>query len=364
MYDSYATPAVVVELNILEKNIDNMIRNNAGYNISHRPHIKTHRSSELAKLQLSHGAKGVTCAKLGEAEVMCTAGIDDILIAYPIIGTDKCARYADLHARCRSLRGIVNSAEGAEGLSNAAVKRHKRFEVLLELDGGTGRGGLTPGEPALRFYESIRHLNGIEVVGLLYYPGAIYAEHTDEGIERVARKERDDLMSTKELLNNSGASIRILSGGNTVSSKVPHCLAGITEVRAGNYIFNDCAQLNFSRITENDCALRIVSTVICRPNDHTVIIDAGTKTFSSDAFPSSLSNYGRIIDYPGLTLYSLNEEHGFIKCEGTMPLKIGDKVAIIPNHACVIPNLVDEIYGLRFGTLERMIKIDARGMCV
>lgn len=364
MYDSYPTPAVVVELNILEKNIRHMIHNNAIHNIAHRPHIKSHRSSELAKLQIANGAKGITCAKLGEAEVMCAAGIDDILIAYPIIGEDKLSRYAELHNRCKLLRSIVNSVEGAEGLSKEGIKVGKRFEVLLELDGGTGRGGLTPGEPALHFYESIREFKGIEVVGLLYYPGAIYGEHTDEGIERVARKEREELISTWVLLNEKGASIHILSGGNTVSSKVPQCLAGITEVRAGNYIFNDCAQLNFQRITEDDCALRVVSTVICRPNDHTVIIDAGTKALSSDAFPSSLNNFGRIMNHPELTLYSLNEEHGFIKSEGTMPLRIGDKVAIIPNHACVVTNLVDQIYGLREGILEHMIKIDARGMSV
>lgn len=359
-YNGLSTPALVVELDIAEQNIRNMIANTAKYGIAHRPHIKVHKSIELAKLQLSLGAKGITCAKLGEAEVMAEGGIDDITIAFPIIGGDKLARYGELSGKC-ALRSIVNSMHGAKGLSGLGVSLGKKLEVLIELDGGVSRGGIPPFKPALEFAESIRDLPGIKITGLLYYPGLIYGETTAQGVERLARKEHDDLTGTKELLEKHGFKIDILSGGNTPSALVPQFLEGITEVRPGNYIFNDCQRLYPGLLKPESCAMRIVSTVVCRPDAHSAIIDAGSKTLTSDSLPAMPARFGYILDHEDILLYKLNEEHGFLKSERPMPFEIGDKIAIIPNHACVASNLCDEIYGFRGGAFSRMIKIDARG---
>lgn len=360
-YNGLSTPAVVVELDIVERNIRNMITNTAKYGIAHRPHIKVHKCIELANLQLSLGAKGITCAKLGEAEVMAAGGIDDILIAFPIIGEDKLARYGSLSKKC-TLRSIVNSIHGAKGLSILGESLDKKLEVLIELDGGVNRGGIPPFQPAMDFADAIRNLPGIHIVGLLYYPGLIYGETTDEGVERLARKEHDDLIGTKELLEKHGIQINILSGGNTPSAMVPQFLEGITEVRPGNYIFNDCQRLYPGLLKPEDCAMRIISTVVCRPDANSAIIDAGTKTLTSDSFPNMPARFGYILDHTNVSLYKLNEEHGFLKSEYSMPFEIGDKLAIIPNHACVTSNLCNEIYGFRDGTFLRMLKIDARGM--
>ena len=359
-YDAVPTPAVVVELEIAKRNIKDIIEGARKYGIAHRPHIKTHKCAELAKLQLSLGAKGIACAKLGEAEVMADAGIDDILVTYPIVGADKLRRYAELHKKC-TLRSIINSEAGARGLSDAAQEEGACFEVLIELDGGVRRGGVGPMEPALGFAKSVADFPGLEIVGLMYYPGLIYGQTTEEGISRIAEKERDDLADTAELLRRHGFDIRILSGGNTPSSKRPHCLEGITEIRCGNYIFNDCAQLYNSQVSVGDCALRVVSTVVAVVDGHNAIIDAGTKTLSSDAFLNCAGQYGHIVGHGGMTLFNLNEEHGFLRSEGPMPLKVGDRVAIIPNHACVVCNLTDEIFMFEGGAFSHKSKIDARG---
>ncbi len=361
MYETLPSPAVVVELDTVERNIRAMLENAARYKIAHRPHIKTHRSVRLAKLQLGAGASGITCAKLGEAEVMADAGIDDILIAYALIGEEKWERYASLFTRCRSLRTIVNSDCGAQGLSGAAKRHGAVFEVLLELDGGTRRGGLLPGEPALRFAKQIRKYDGIKIAGLLYYPGRSYHEETLDGIEASARQERDELLETARLLKQAGFECPIISGGNTVTGKVPWCLEGITEIRAGNYIFNDCAQLWKNRVTVEDCALRIVSTVIAKPDASSAIIDCGTKTMSGDNLTPKHPRFGYVIDHPDAIVWNLNEEHGFVKSEsGALGLNVGDRIVIIPNHACVVPNLAGSLYGMRGDVLSERIRVDAQ----
>lgn len=359
MYDEFSTPAVVIELNTVERNIREMVQANAQYHIAHRPHIKPHKSIQLAKLQLELGAKGITCAKLGEAEVMAKAGIDDILLAFPVIGEDKLERYGKLMKYCH-IRTIVNSYEGAQGLSNLGTRIGERVEVLIDVDGGINRGGLKPFEPTLKFAQAIQGLKGIRIVGLMYYGGTIYSEKTDEGIARVSKMEHDALVGTKELLQKNGIPIDILSGGNSFSAKNPQYLEGITEVRAGNYIFNDGAQLYIHKVTPNECALRVVATVVSRPDSNTAIIDAGSKALTTDSCTYG-NGFGYVIGHEDIVIYKLNEEHGFLKSENTIDLKIGEKIAIIPNHACVIPNLVDEMIGLRDGKFQCMIRVDARG---
>ena len=364
MYQNLPTPAVVVDLDIAQNNIKKMISGLSRHGVAHRPHIKTHRSVQLARLQLSLGARGITCAKLGEAEVMAQHGIDDILIAYPLVGADKWARYGELYERCESLRTLINTTQSAAGLSEEGVRRGRVYEVLIDLDGGIKRGGIEPFEPALAFAKSVSHLRGIRIAGLLYYPGMIYGETTQEGIERVARRERDDLTGTADLLRKHGFEMKILSGGNTVSSKVAHCMEGITESRAGNYIFNDCAQLYKGTVLPGECAMRVVVTVVCLTGENTAIIDAGTKTFSSDNLTPGNPQFGYIIGHEHVKLHAMHEEHGFIRSEGRMPFSVGDKLTIIPNHACVIANLAGKMTGMRGSTFAGEIIVDAQSKSI
>ena len=357
-YQGIPTPAVWINLDTAYRNITKMVQENEKYGIAHRPHIKVHKSSFLAKKQIELGAKGITCAKISEAEVMVNAGITDILIAYPLIGQDKWDRFAELSRRA-DLITIVNSTVGAEGLSKVGERLGKPVRVLIEVDGGINRGGLKPGQPVLEFAEAIRHLKGLDICGVMYYGGAIYGQKTLEGIRTLVKREHDDLVGNRDLLVKNGFKIDILSGGSSFSSKQPDLLEGITEVRAGNYIFNDCAQLPIGLVTEGDCALRVISTVVCRPDEHTAIIDAGSKTLTSD-LAHFRSGYGYIVGHPDIEIYQLNEEHGFLRYDKPIPFEIGEKIAIIPNHACVVTNINENVYGVSGGKVVRKIDIDAR----
>lgn len=362
MYDYLETPAVAIELDTVERNIRSLVENAAAFGIAHRPHIKTHRSVELAKLQLKLGAKGITCAKLGEAEVMADAGITDIFLCYPLIGADKLARLKKLLSKA-NVSTLINSVEGAKGLSDLGVSMGKKIPVRIDLDGGIQRGGLCPGEPALDFAKSVQNLPGIQIIGLMYYGGLIYHEKDRAGMERIARREHDELVQTANLLRENGFSMEVLSGGTSFSGKMPELLRDITEIRSGHYIFNDCGQLFSGFASEDDCAMRIVLSVVSMVDSHHAILDAGTKILTSDVCERH-PGYGYVIGHPEMTITALNEEHAFLESETPLTVKIGDKLAIIPNHCCVVCNMVDEVFGIRNGKLDHKIRIDARGKSV
>lgn len=359
MYNDLLTPTVIIELDIVERNIENMLEITKQNNIKHRPHIKAHKSIYFAQEQLRRGCVGITCAKLTEAEVMVEHGIKDILIAFPIIGKAKIERLGALIDKA-DITNMINSIEGAIGLSELGVRMGKKLKTLIEVDGGINRGGIMPGEPTLEFARKVKDLSGLDVCGLLYYGGTIYGENTEEGIIEKTKKERRDLLETQKLLNDDGFSITILSTGSSYSARMAEHLEGVTEVRSGNYIFNDGSTLWPGLVREEDCALRILSTVVSKPDSYTAIIDAGTKTLTSDT-GAFTKGYGYVIDHPEITIYKLNEEHGFMISEKPNDLKVGDVIEIIPNHACVIPNLNDTVYGVRNGKVEVVIPVDARG---
>ncbi|PKL26339.1 MAG: amino acid processing protein [Spirochaetae bacterium HGW-Spirochaetae-2] len=362
MYTDIATPYVTIDMDIVDSNIHKMLDTVERYGIRHRPHIKTHKSSFIAKKQLEAGCCGITCAKLSEAEVMAKHGITDILIAFPIIGSLKLERLGKLIG-IADIKTIVNSLEGAKGLSNLGVEIGKIISVYIEIDGGLNRGGVLPGIPTLEFAESIRDLPNLTIDGLMYYGGTIYAENSQEEIIRKSRQERDDLVMTQKLLCSHGFSIKVLSTGSSYSSRNAQYLEGVTEVRAGNYVFNDASTLWPGLVKLKDCALSVWSTVVAKPDTNTLIIDAGSKTLTSDT-GAFTKGYGYIVGHEDFQLFKLNEEHGFVRTTGPTNLTIGDVLQIIPNHSCVIPNLNWHVYAVIDGKIEHQIQIEARGMNV
>jgi D-serine deaminase-like pyridoxal phosphate-dependent protein len=359
--DYRSTPSVQADLDVVERNIARAVEALGAVGITHRPHIKVHKSIALARLQQRLGCRGITCAKLGEAEVMADGGIGDILLAYPLIGTDKLERYRLLAQRKDLLiRTVINSVVGAKGLSDLGAAMRRRLPVLIEMDGGINRGGVKPGEPLAAFAHEVKDLPGIEIEGLLYYGGDIYGCKTREEIRLRAAREREELLESAGILKSLALTVKIISGGSSFSLHVPEELKGLTEVRAGNYIFNDNALFGLGMIPEEDCALRIYATVVGRSDGETAIIDAGSKTLTTDTV-GSRPGYGYVAGSPKAVIYKLNEEHGFVRQDGGLDWNIGDVVAVIPNHACTVPNLCDEIYGVRDGRLETPIRIDARG---
>jgi len=362
MINGLKTPAVIVDLDIVNKNISGLADKLKGTGIVHRPHIKTHKSPCLAKMQIDAGAIGITCAKLGEAEVMAESGFNDILIAYELIGKDKLERLYNLAKKVK-VTTCVDSIECASGISSVGEKLGKAIPVYIEIDGGIHRCGLLPGKDVLDFANQIKNLHGIEIIGVLSYVGQIYDEKTIENIHRVARQEAKTLIETANILKKAGFNIKVISGGSSFSSKIPEELKGLTEVRAGSYIFNDVSQLDTNFITPNDCALRIVSTVISASYPGRAIIDAGSKTLS-DATAHLSNGYGYVIENPKIKIVKLNEEHGYLEFSPEIEIKVGQQLTIIPNHVCTVVNLCDQLIGVKDGKINKMIPVCARGKSI
>ncbi|WP_308561655.1 alanine racemase [uncultured Klebsiella sp.] len=355
----FTTPYVALDMDIMEKNITSMISGLKLNNIQHWPHIKTHKSVQLARLEQELGATGITCAKLSEAEVMAEGGITSILLAYPLIGEDKCQRYAEL-ARKINIRTIVDSLYGAQGLSKAAQQNGLVFDIDIAIDYGAHREGIQP-ENLLQFARDVATLPGLKIKGVFTYAGTIYQYRNESDIRKAAKAEAALLMNSRDLLNAHGFEIEVMSGGSTLSSFYANELNGITESRAGNFIFGDMNAINGGIYTPANCALTICATVVSIPLAGYATIDAGTKSLTSDlsALPGS---YGFIQEYPEIELVKLNEEHGYLRYDPDhVSLSIGQEIHIIPNHCCVVANLVDKIFGFRNGKYSETINIDARG---
>lgn len=360
MYEELQTPAAIVDLDIMEANISAMAARLKARGIEHRPHIKAHKSIAIARAQVRAGASGITVAKLSEAEVFASAGIGPILIAYSIVGADKLDRLASLHAQADILV-TVDSLECARGLSAVGAKVGKPVRALVEIDGGLHRGGLEAGKAATDFALSLRDLPGLEVTGIMGYFGLVYDRKDPADFASAIREESRIMKETARLFREAGIKADIVSSGTSPAALLCECLDGITEVRAGNYVFFDVSSVVAGLAREENCALRVIATVVSSPLPGYATIDAGTKTMTSDG-AHNRGGFGIVVGHPEVTVAGLNEEHGLLRFDPEKArLKIGDRVEIIPNHSCVIPNLNDRIAGVRKGKFAEWIDVDARG---
>ena len=350
------TPSVLIDLAVVRRNIRAMVEGLHAQGIAHRPHFKAHKSLYLARLQLDMGACGMTCATLGEAEVLAAGNITDIFIAYPIVGDIKLRRLLALGERA-DVCVVVNSQEGAQAMSEVFAQANRRQRVLVELEGGMERSGITL-DTIAKFAQGVAALPGLVLDGVMSYHGTIYGMQP-HAFSSHARREAADLLAAKAVLEAVSIPVRVLSGGSSFTSKMPAYLAGLTEARAGNYVFNDVAQLSTGLVTENDCAMTVLATVVTRPDARHAVIDAGSKTLSSDT-TSFGKGFGRVLGQPEWVVYKLSEEHGYIQLPENAQPAVGDRLRIIPNHACIPPNLTDCMYGIEGSTLVP-IAVDARG---
>jgi D-serine deaminase-like pyridoxal phosphate-dependent protein len=355
------TPVLVFDLDVLETNIEGMADAARRTGVGLRPHTKTHKSPEIARMQLEAGASGITVAKLGEAEVMADAGFDDILVAYPIVGDDKLARLRALRERARVCVSL-DSLEVAEGVGRIGRETGDPVELLVEVDTGQHRLGRPPGAPTVELLTEIARLEGIEIVGLLSHGGHAYAA-TPEELPALAAREVADMADTAEACARAGIPIREISVGATPTALSQAHAHGVTEIRPGTYVFNDVQQMRLGVAAESDCAARVLATVVSRPWEQRFVIDAGSKSLSSDGgdgppFPGR----GVIAGRPDLRLDFLTEEHGVGHIEpGGGNLRVGDRLEVIPVHVCSCVNLFDVATGVRGGTVEREFAIAGRG---
>jgi D-serine deaminase-like pyridoxal phosphate-dependent protein len=346
--DELDTPVPVVDLDIVEHNLAKMQAYCDSHGLALRPHIKTHKIPAFAHRQVELGAKGITCQKLGEAEVMIDAGLDDILISYPLIGTAKADRLAALSRRAR-LRVAVDSALAVETVAAAARASNVPIGVLVEFDSGNARTGVVSVQEALNLAILIEKSPGLRFDGLMTYPS------TAATAAFVAQ--------ARERFSQAGIPITVVSGGGTPNAWQAHEIAGLTEVRVGTYIYQDRATVAAGAAGFDECALHLHATVISRPTPDRAVIDAGSKSLSSDRVdPAAGSGYGLIRGYEDAVIERLNEEHGVIDLSGcARKPQVGERLQILPNHVCVVSNLHDEIAVSCGGVLIDTRRVEARG---
>lgn len=356
------TPALVVDFDRLERNIARMqkIADDAGVKL--RPHTKTHKTPAIAQKQLRAGARGVTVSKVGEAEVMERANIIDILVGFPLQGRSKIERMLNLNERA-NLRVSLDSLKVASDISEAAVARRQRAKIFVEVDTGLHRVGVPPGEPVCDLVREIVKLRGVEFVGLFTHAGQAYGARDLEEIAEIAEQEGRCLVESAELLRRDGIAVQEISVGSTPTAPFVARVPGVTEIRPGNYVFYDASQLALRSCVQDDCALSVVATVVARHPDW-LVLDSGSKALSSDRMaPQLVRGFGLIKGYEeSLIIERLSEEHATVKIvDGANLPAIGDRLEIIPNHACGTVNLYDRFFAARGNQVIGEYYIEARG---
>ena len=346
--DQLETPVPVIDLDRVEHNLAKMQAYCDLHNLKLRPHIKTHKLPMFALRQLALGAGGITCQKLGEAEVMADAGVTDILLSYPMIGPAKASRLAALAKRV-AMRVAVDNPVALGTVASAAREAGAEIGALVEFDSGGQRTGVVTVDEALELAQAIVATEGLRFDGLMTYPSSA------ETARFVA--------AAKQRLGGAGIEIRTVSGGGTPNAWSQHEIEGLTELRVGTYIYHDRATVGVGAATLDECALHLHATVVSRPTETRAIIDAGSKSLSSDRVaPSVGDGYGLILEYPDAIIERLNEEHGILDLtHSARKPAIGERVRIVPNHVCVVTNLHDEVVTSRHGLVEATMPVAARG---
>jgi D-serine deaminase-like pyridoxal phosphate-dependent protein len=350
------TPAVVIDLDVVERNIATMAAALAERGVALRPHAKTHKSVRLARLQLDAGASGITVGTLGEAEVMADAGIIDLFVAYPLwAGGPKRPRLRSLHDAAR-LRVGVESAEGAAELGAATRGARRPLEVLVELDSGLHRSGVGGADAAVGVALSAREA-GLAVIGAFTHGGHGYA--SPEGARAAAADEIEVLATAGRALAAAGFEIAVLSAGSTPTALLS-ATGAVTEERPGTYVFGDRLQQALGTATEDSIGLVVAATVVS-VSSRTVVVDAGAKVLARE--PSALlEGIAAIPALEGATVDRAYDYHGVASLPDGVPAPtVGSIVAVVPNHVCPVVNLVDELVVTRGGAMIDRWAVDARG---
>ena len=351
------TPALVVDLDVVDANNRRLIDHLSARGVALRPHAKTHKSVAIARMQLEAGARGITVGTLGEAEVFAAAGIDDVFLAYPLWAVGpKAARFRALHAQSPISVGI-DSVAGAERLAAAVEGVGPALRVLVEIDSGGRRTGLgTPG--GARAVAAGARALGLDVVGV-FTPGG----HGYAGPEARAGAAADEVRTLSDAavaIRDAGFACEIVSAGST-PTMWDAATGEVNEVRAGTYVFGDRQQATLGAIGFGDIALHVVSTVVSTAVPGQVVIDAGAKTLTKDR-AGYLIGHGLLPAYPDAVIERVNDYHGIVRIpRGTPAPHLGEVVAIAPNHVCPVVDLFDTFLAVRGETMIRMWSVDARG---
>lgn len=345
------TPVPVIDLDRVEHNLSKMQAYCDLHGLALRPHIKTHKIPAFAQRQVALGAVGITCQKLGEAEIMVEAGLDDILISYPLIGVAKAMRLARLAQRAR-MQVAIDNPIALETSAMAAAYACAEIGVLIEFDSGAGRTGVTSVDEVVALARRVVASPGLRFDGLMTYP--------------ILPATAPFVAAAKTALTAINLAPAIISGGGTPNAWTAHETHGLTELRVGTYIYHDRATVGSGAASLDECALHVHATIVSRPTKDRAILDCGTKSLTSDPVaPHVGRGFGMILDYPDAVIERLNEEHGMVDLSASARRpEIGERVRILPNHVCVVSNLHDRVLAMRDGMIVDTLTIAARGLTV
>ncbi len=369
LLDDLPTPQVLIDRARVLKNIDRVqaLASSAGVRL--RPHAKTHKSPVVARWQIDRGAVGICCAKLGEAEVFADAGIADIRLPYPV-NPFNAARAIALMDRT-TLSIIVDHPAVVRGWSDAMRQAGRTLDVLVKVDVGFHRCGINPEneDGALAFVRMVASLPGLRLRGLLSHAGHGYHAASETELESIAAREAGVLTSLRDRLRAAGVAIDELSVGATPTLRYSAKQQGLTELRPGNYVYFDRTQVALGAATLDDCALTVLATVVSKPSSDRIILDSGSKTLTNDGARgiTKAAGYGAVLTADGravdtsLAIERLSEEHATVAVSGGTPLQPGDRVRVLPNHSCVVSNLVDQVRLVDGDRVLDTLTVAARG---
>lgn len=354
------TPALTINALIVKRNIRRLSEYASHFGLRVRPHLKTHKMRCIASLQSAADAIGFTVAKISEAETLTSAN-DNVLVAYPPVGNARSKRLA-LLARDRTVCAAVDSVESIRMVGTAARSARTTIGLLVEIDVGMRRTGVQNADESLALAQLIDLEKGVRLDGIMVYPGHIW-ELPDQQAHALSAVDLI-LEHTIDLWTQHGLSASIVSGGSTPTAYQSHFNRRLTEIRPGTYVFNDMNIVRGGYCDELDCAARVVATVVSTAVPGQVVVDAGSKTLSSDlCLPARESGYGLIAEYPAARITRLSEEHGQIDMTACERLpQVGELVSIIPNHICPCINLQNNVWWMAQNEPPRRLTIDARGM--
>ncbi|MBK5256093.1 MAG: alanine racemase [Vicinamibacteria bacterium] len=354
------TPAVLIDLDRLEANVVRMAARAREAGVALRPHAKTHKVPEIGWMQMRAGAVGLSLAKTSEAEVFARHGFPDLFVAYPVVSPSKADRLMALSRRVRLCVG-VDSIEGAEVLAAAAVRSGQTLRVSLKVDSGFHRVGVDP-KDAVSVGSRVAALKGLSLTSVFTHAGQAYHRADPKDIERDNEDEAKIVVAAALGLRQAGVPIETVSVGSTPTSRFGFAHKGVTEARPGNYVYLDRTQAGLGTCSFDECAMSILATVVSVSGSDRAVLDSGSKTLALDMLRPKPDGYGLIVGSTS-RLSALSEEHGIVAVDPGDVFKVGERVRVLPNHACVVSNLHDRVYGVRGDRIETVFEVAARG-CV
>jgi D-serine deaminase-like pyridoxal phosphate-dependent protein len=357
--DTLETPAPLVDLDRLDRNLHRASAYARQHGLSLRPHVKTHKSTRVALEQIRLGAHGLTCATPHEAEVMSEVS-GDLLLAYPVVGAEKARRVAALAERA-SLTVALDSARAADDLALAARESGREIGVYVELDLGMHRVGLPVVRDAVDLATYVSREPALRFRGIAFYPGHVREPVGDQDAKlRELGGALDDALSA---FRAGGVPAEVVSGGSTPTMWRTHELPGVSEFRPGTYVYNDRTTAAIGACAWDDCAFTVLATVVSTAVPGQAVIDAGTKSLGREPVRGAEGEgFGQLLDRPGILVTRMSEEHGILDLgDSDWRPRVGDRVRVVPNHVCIVVHLNDIVYGVRGVNVEESWRVEARG---